>query len=47
MTDDLGRGSKQVPYLKATPEMKVVIAKYASKNAIYNVCYFGKGLANL
>ena len=41
MTDVLGRGSKQVPYLKATPEMRVVnvIAKYAFENGIYNMLF--------
>ena len=32
--DVLSRGSKQAPYLKATPEMKAVVGKYASENGI-------------
>ena len=32
--DVLSRGSKQALYFKTTPEMKAVIAKYASENGI-------------
>ena len=32
--DVLGGGSKQAPYLKATLEMKAIVAKYASENGI-------------
>jgi len=39
--DVLSRGSKQASYLKATPEMKAILCKYASENEImYSVgCY--------
>ena len=44
--DVLARGSKRAPYLKATPEMKAVVAKYASENGIMSaIRHFEKQFA--
>ena len=44
--DVLSRGSKQGPYLKATPEMKAVVGKYASETGIMSaIRHFEKQFA--